>query len=143
MRVKRRAPSKSLELNLRRNAVGSQTPRASTCWNLHLMQERQYQLTRAKPIPTGQDVSTVSPTAGEPDEPEGTKDLNPPHWSRSAGWSGPVASRLGRMGRSVYIASVEGFTGKSTVALGVLEQLSRRVERLGVFRPIIRADAHR
>ncbi|HSE55512.1 MAG TPA: phosphate acetyltransferase [Nocardioidaceae bacterium] len=47
------------------------------------------------------------------------------------------------MGSSVYIASVEGFTGKSTIALGVLEQLSRRVERLGVFRPIIRADAHR
>jgi phosphate acetyltransferase len=45
------------------------------------------------------------------------------------------------MGRSVYIASVEGFTGKSTVALGVLEQLSRRVERVGVFRPIVRADA--
>jgi phosphate acetyltransferase len=47
------------------------------------------------------------------------------------------------MGRSVYIASVEGFTGKSTVALGVLEQLSRRVERVGVFRPIVRADTAR
>ncbi len=45
------------------------------------------------------------------------------------------------MGRSVYVASVEGFTGKSTVALGVLEQLSRRVERVGVFRPIVRADS--
>ncbi|HLN77863.1 MAG TPA: phosphate acetyltransferase [Nocardioidaceae bacterium] len=44
------------------------------------------------------------------------------------------------MGSSVYIASVEGFTGKSTVALGVLEQLSRRVKRVGVFRPIVRAD---
>ncbi len=42
---------------------------------------------------------------------------------------------------SVYVASVEGFTGKSTVALGVLEQLSRRVERVGVFRPIVRADS--
>ena len=47
------------------------------------------------------------------------------------------------MGSSVYIASVEGFTGKSTVALGVLEQLSRRVERIGVFRPIVRPDAER
>jgi phosphate acetyltransferase len=45
------------------------------------------------------------------------------------------------MGSSLYVASVEGFTGKSTVALGVLEQLSRRVERVGVFRPIVRADA--
>lgn len=44
------------------------------------------------------------------------------------------------MGSSVYIASVEGFTGKSTVALGVLELLSRRVGRIGVFRPVVRAD---
>jgi phosphate acetyltransferase len=44
------------------------------------------------------------------------------------------------MGSSVYIASVEGFTGKSTVALGVLQQLSRRVERVSVFRPIVRPD---
>lgn len=44
------------------------------------------------------------------------------------------------MGSSVYVASVEGYTGKSTVALGVLEQLSRRVERVSVFRPIVRPD---
>ena len=44
------------------------------------------------------------------------------------------------MARSVYVASAEGYTGKSTVALGLLEQLSRRVERVGVFRPIVRAD---
>ena len=45
------------------------------------------------------------------------------------------------MGSSVYVASVEGSTGKSTVALGVLQQLSRRVQRVAVFRPIIRPDA--
>ena len=45
------------------------------------------------------------------------------------------------MGSSVYVASVEGYTGKSTVALGLLEQLSRRVERVGVFRPVVRADS--
>ena len=44
------------------------------------------------------------------------------------------------MGSSVYVASFEGFTGKSTVALGLLEQLSRRVGRLVVFRPVVRAD---
>jgi phosphate acetyltransferase len=44
------------------------------------------------------------------------------------------------MGSSVYVASVEGTTGKSTVALGVLHQLSRRVGRVAVFRPIVRAD---
>jgi len=45
------------------------------------------------------------------------------------------------MGSSVYVASVEGYSGKSAIALGVLEQLSRRVERVGVFRPIVRADS--
>jgi len=44
------------------------------------------------------------------------------------------------MAISVYIAAVEGYTGKSTVALGVLELLSRRVQRVGVFRPVVRAD---
>ncbi|MET7280677.1 phosphate acetyltransferase [Kribbella sp. NPDC005582] len=44
------------------------------------------------------------------------------------------------MANSVYVASVEGSTGKSTVALGVLQQLSRRVERVAVFRPIVRPD---
>jgi phosphate acetyltransferase len=44
------------------------------------------------------------------------------------------------MGRSVYVASFEGYTGKSTVALGLLEQLSRRVGRVGVFRPVVRTD---
>lgn len=46
------------------------------------------------------------------------------------------------MGSSVYVASFEGFTGKSTVALGLLEQLSRRVGRVGVFRPVVRADTN-
>jgi len=41
----------------------------------------------------------------------------------------------------VYVAGVEGFTGKSAVALGLLEQLSRRVQRVSVFRPVVRTDA--
>ena len=45
------------------------------------------------------------------------------------------------MATSVYVAAVEGYTGKSTVALGVLEQLSRRVERVAVYRPVVRGDA--
>ncbi len=45
------------------------------------------------------------------------------------------------MARSVYVAAVEGFTGKSTVALGVLEELSKRVERVGVFRPVVREQS--
>ena len=43
------------------------------------------------------------------------------------------------MGRSVYVASAEGFSGKSTVALGLVEELSRRVGRVGVFRPVVRS----
>ena len=45
------------------------------------------------------------------------------------------------MASSVYVAAVEGSTGKSAVALGVLEQLSRRVERVAAFRPLVRDDA--
>jgi len=38
----------------------------------------------------------------------------------------------------IYIASAEGHTGKSSVALGVLETLTREIGRVGVFRPISR-----
>ena len=40
---------------------------------------------------------------------------------------------------SVYIASPEGDTGKSTVALGVLQILCASAARVGVFRPIVRS----
>ncbi|NLG56700.1 MAG: phosphate acetyltransferase [Rhodococcus sp.] len=40
---------------------------------------------------------------------------------------------------SVYIASPEGDTGKSTIALGVLQMLCATVARVGVFRPIARS----
>jgi phosphate acetyltransferase len=45
------------------------------------------------------------------------------------------------MATSVFVAAAEGNTGKSAIALGVLEQLSRRVERVAVFRPVVRGDA--
>ncbi|MDY6811579.1 MAG: AAA family ATPase, partial [Actinomycetota bacterium] len=38
--------------------------------------------------------------------------------------------------RSIYLASAEGDTGKSTIALGLLSLLSARGGRVGVFRPI-------
>ena len=47
------------------------------------------------------------------------------------------------MARSLYITSAEGHTGKSTVALGVLEALRHSVGRVGVFRPIARTTAER
>jgi phosphate acetyltransferase len=39
----------------------------------------------------------------------------------------------------IFITSAEGHTGKSTVALGVLETLARTVGRVGVFRPVARS----
>ncbi len=42
---------------------------------------------------------------------------------------------------SVYIASPEGDTGKSTIALGVMQMLGATVARVGVFRPIARSAA--
>ncbi|NED95157.1 phosphate acetyltransferase [Phytoactinopolyspora alkaliphila] len=45
------------------------------------------------------------------------------------------------MAQNVYIASVTGETGKSTVALGVVTALTRRIGRVGVFRPIVRSGS--
>ena len=47
------------------------------------------------------------------------------------------------MARSIYITSAEGHTGKSTIALGVLDALMRVSPRVGVFRPIARSVADR
>lgn len=41
--------------------------------------------------------------------------------------------------RCIYIASVEGHTGKSLVALGLIELMVRRVRSVGVFRPVVRS----
>ena len=43
------------------------------------------------------------------------------------------------MPQTIYLASVEGHTGKSAVALGLVEALARRVGRVGVFRPVSRS----
>ncbi|KDP89752.1 MULTISPECIES: phosphate acetyltransferase [Clavibacter] len=43
------------------------------------------------------------------------------------------------MARSIYITSAEGHSGKSTVALGVLDTLTHQIQRVGVFRPIARS----
>ncbi|AUM17996.1 MULTISPECIES: phosphate acetyltransferase [Rhodococcus] len=44
---------------------------------------------------------------------------------------------------SIYIAAPEGDTGKSTVALGLLQALCASAARVGVFRPIARSDGDR
>lgn len=47
------------------------------------------------------------------------------------------------MAHSIYITSAEGHSGKSSVALGVLDTLSHEVGRVGVFRPIARSISER
>ncbi|MBO0979917.1 phosphate acetyltransferase [Microbacterium sp. SD291] len=47
------------------------------------------------------------------------------------------------MAQSIYITSAEGHTGKSTIALGVLDALMRVSPRVGVFRPIARSVTER
>lgn len=44
------------------------------------------------------------------------------------------------MADSLYIGSLERGSGKLVVTLGVMEQISRRVERLGFFRPVVPGD---
>ncbi|MFM1950556.1 MAG: hypothetical protein RL418_243 [Actinomycetota bacterium] len=47
------------------------------------------------------------------------------------------------MAHSVYVASVEGHTAKSVVALGVLEALTKKYSKVGVFRTITQnLEAH-
>ncbi|MHC2998696.1 phosphate acetyltransferase [Microbacterium sp. HJ5] len=45
------------------------------------------------------------------------------------------------MAQSIFITSAEGHSGKSTVALGVLDALSHATPRVGVFRAIARSTA--
>ncbi len=43
------------------------------------------------------------------------------------------------MATSIYVAGTEAQSGKSAVAVGLLDQLARRAGRVGVFRPIVRS----
>ncbi|MFT4229266.1 MAG: phosphate acetyltransferase [Microbacterium sp.] len=47
------------------------------------------------------------------------------------------------MAQSIFITSAEGHSGKSTIALGVLDALSRATPRVGVFRSIARSTDER
>ncbi|OKH74968.1 phosphate acetyltransferase [Mycolicibacterium obuense] len=48
-----------------------------------------------------------------------------------------------RTATAIYVASPEGDTGKSTIALGILHRLAATVARVGVFRPITRISEGR
>ena len=41
------------------------------------------------------------------------------------------------MSKNLYIAATEPQSGKSVIALGLMEMLSRRRARLGFFRPVV------
>ena len=45
------------------------------------------------------------------------------------------------MSRVLYIAGTSAGSGKSVVALGVLELLARQGQRLGFFRPVVEDGA--
>jgi len=47
------------------------------------------------------------------------------------------------MGSGVYITAAEGFSGKSTVALGLTDALAGTVSTVGVFRPVARSGDDR
>ncbi|KJL31678.1 phosphate acetyltransferase [Microbacterium azadirachtae] len=44
------------------------------------------------------------------------------------------------MAKSILITSIEGHSGKSLIALGVIDALSRATARVGVFRPVTRSS---
>jgi len=47
------------------------------------------------------------------------------------------------MGKNLYIATMEPRSGKSVVLLGLMELLSRRIQKIGIFRPIVTAGEKR
>ncbi|MBI0381198.1 AAA family ATPase, partial [Streptomyces albiflaviniger] len=47
------------------------------------------------------------------------------------------------MTRSVYVTGVERGDGRQVVELGVMELLTRHVDRVGVFRPLVHDDPDR
>ena len=54
-----------------------------------------------------------------------------------------TASETPTVARSIYVTSPEGDSGKSMVALGLVDLLARTVQRVGVFRPVARSDRRR
>ena len=47
------------------------------------------------------------------------------------------------MAQGIYVAGAEGFSGKSTIALGIIDALAGRVGNVGVFRPVVRSGGDR
>ncbi len=43
------------------------------------------------------------------------------------------------MSKNLYIAASEAEAGKSLIALGMMDYLSRRITKIGFFRPIVKS----
>jgi len=50
-----------------------------------------------------------------------------------------TSDNLTDVSNSIYVAAPEGLTGKSMVAVGMIEALTRTVRSVGVFRPVVRS----
>src|SRR5215207_10389573 len=91
-----------------------------------------------------EEPETVYPSASGPRTSPYAGDIRSPvTWPRTPADPTPAPNRLGDVAHSIYICSAEGNAGKSTVALGTLDTLSRRAARVGVFRPIARSREER
>ena len=64
------------------------------------------------------------------------RDQDSSELARPDAYTTSVADNVRTVSRSVYIASPEGLTGKSAVALGLLDALTREVGSVGIFRPL-------
>src|SRR5688572_15373568 len=51
--------------------------------------------------------------------------------------NGPPMERRARVTRSVYVTGIDRGDGRQVVELGVMELLTRQVDRVGVFRPLV------
>jgi phosphate acetyltransferase len=71
---------------------------------------------------------------------DGSSSFSARTWSLGcAGW----ADVPGNSASAIYVASLEGDTGKSTIALGILHRLAATAAKVGVFRPITRLGEER
>lgn len=57
--------------------------------------------------------------------------------------TGSAEAAFGDSALGLYIAAVDAASGKDTVALGVVEAVSRRARSVGFFRPVVRAGGTR
>ena len=107
----------------------------SFCAQAHAVREESY----------GCEIAPTQGQASRPDAPFGRKKAIPSALVHSSSARGAVKLHLSQAPRlvadGIYIASIQPRAGKSLAALGLMELASRRVERLGFFRPVVNGAA--